>query len=170
MALAESAWLSAYRRLQRPLYNVLYRWLWSRQDCEDLMHEAFLRVWDKRDAVHEEGLDALIYRTALNLARNRLRWRELWQFVGLDASASAGDDPLLVAEVAERELRLRQALLRLSRTQRNVILLSEYAGLSTQEIAVALDIAPGTVGSRKHQALAALKQHVGKLGLGEDHD
>ena len=165
MALAESAWLSAYRRLQQPLYNVLYRWLWSRQDCEDLMHEAFLRVWDKREAVHEEGLDALIYRTALNLARNRLRWRELWQFVGLDENASAGDDPLMVADDAEREVRLRKALLRLSSAQRNVILLSEYAGLTTQEIAAALSIAPGTVGSRKHQALAALKVH-----LGEDHD
>ena len=165
MALPESAWLEAYRRLERPLFNVLYRSLWQRQDAEDLMHEAFLRVWDRRESVRVEGLDALLYTTALNLARNRLRWRELWRFVGFEADDQAPDDPLLDADGRQAESRLRQALNELTVEQRNVMLLAEYAGMTTDEIAKVLHIAPGTVGSRKHAA----KQRLRAL-LGEPHD
>jgi RNA polymerase sigma-70 factor (ECF subfamily) len=53
--------------------------LWNRQDCQDLIHDAFLRVWRQRQRIDMGSLDALIWTTALNLARNRLRWRRRQQ-------------------------------------------------------------------------------------------
>ncbi|MEO8801888.1 MAG: sigma factor, partial [Rudaea sp.] len=69
MALSEAELYACYRRMERPLYNVLYRWLWQAQDCQDLIHDAFVRVWDRRAQVDAKRLDNLVWTTALNLAR-----------------------------------------------------------------------------------------------------
>ncbi|AVP95732.1 hypothetical protein C7S18_00325 [Ahniella affigens] len=157
MAIDQERLLSAYQRLEKPLFNVLYRWLWNAADCEDVMQETFLRVFAVSARVHGDQLDALIYRTALNEAKNRRRWQRFKQFLALapddDATLLSAENPELVAEQSQ----LRKALEQLPADQRNVLLLSEFAGLSTDELADALNIAAGTVGSRKHRALQQLR-------------
>jgi RNA polymerase sigma factor (sigma-70 family) len=159
MTLREDALHASYRRLEKPLYNVLYRMLWQAQDCQDLIHDAYLRIWARRGRVDVERLDALVWTTSLNLARNRLRWRKLWRFGSLDevaplAAESGASDFLAVRQ-------LRQALAELPAASREVLLLAEFSGLRGAEIAVVLDIPAGTVASRKHQAMARLKQSMG---------
>jgi len=162
MPLSEGALCACYRRMEKPLYNVLYRWLWQAQECQDTMHDAFMRVWEKRGSVDEAKLDNFVWTTALNLARNRLRWRGLWRFSGPneEANALAGADPLEAAARRQRDARLRAALATLPQAMRQVLLLSEFGGLGVAEIAQVLGVPPGTVGSRKHQALARLRAQL----------
>jgi len=162
MPLSEGALYACYRRMEKPLYNVLYRWLWQAQECQDMIHDAFMRIWEKRASVDETKLDSLVWTTALNLARNRLRWRALWRFAESDgdATATADDDPFEAAARRQRDTRLRIALATLPRAMRQVLLLSEFGGLGIAEIAQALDIPSGTVGSRKHHALAQLRAQL----------
>lgn len=158
MAIGEEAFVACYRRIERPLHNVLYRLLWHGQDCQDLMHEAFLRIWKRRGDVDPARIDALVYATAMNLAKNRLRWRALWRWDDVDAiDATATDDP--VAGVMQAQL--RHALSTLSVEMRQVVLLSEIAGFGTAEVAQVLGIPAGTVGSRKHHALRRLRDLMG---------
>ncbi len=157
---------AAYARLERPLHNVLYRWLWDAGECQDLLHDAFMRVWDARARVDAARIDALIYTTALNLARNKLRWRGLWRWFAPDPDAADdGENPEQFATRACRERRLRDALDQLSHEHRDVVLLSECAGMNTTEIATVLAIPAGTVASRKHVAMARLR-----VLLGDDDD
>jgi len=157
MALGEGELYACYRRLETPLYNVLYRRLWQAQDCQDVVHDAFVRVWARRHQVDGPRLDALVWTTALNLARNRLRWRSLWRFGELDPLAAADADPLAEAARRGEQRRLRGALAHLPRAMRDVLLLAEFGGLGNAEIAAVLGIPIGTVGSRRHQALARLR-------------
>ena len=158
MGLDDAALHAAYRRLEKPMFNVLYRWLWDAAECMDVMHDAFLRVWSRRAQVREDGLDALLYATALNLARNRRRWRALWRREPPDPQAPApGEGPAEFAQRRADERRVRDALAQLSPALRDVVLLSEFSGLSTREIAAALGIPEGTVGSRKHVAVTRLR-------------
>lgn len=167
MAITEAELLAAFRRLERPLYNVLYRWLWHAHDCQDLIQDAFLRVWDQRLAIAPERLDALIYTSSLNLAKNKLRWRSLWRFGEIAAdTASAGiDGPAAGAEQAERERALRRVLDGFDRDSRNLVLLSECAGLSTEELVAVFGWPAGTVASRKHRVLARLRSELDALGF-----
>lgn len=161
MTLREDALQASYRRLERPLYNVLYRQLWQAQDCQDVIHDAFMRVWERRARVDEATLDALLWTTALNLSRNRLRWRRLWPQASMDevdamANGNTEPDDFLATR------RLHQALRGLPATSRDVLLLAEFSGLRGAEIAQVLGIPAGTVASRKHHAMERLKALLGE--------
>ncbi|MBD8874149.1 RNA polymerase sigma factor [Rhodanobacter sp. DHB23] len=161
MTLREDALYASYRRLERPLYNVLYRQLWQAQDCQDVIHDAFLRVWERRTGVDETTLDALLWTTALNLARNRLRWRKLWRHEPLDETAPPPDEGGAPTDFLATR-RLRKALRELPKVSRDVLLLSEFSGLRGAEIARVLGIPAGTVASRKHHAMERLKILLGE--------
>jgi len=159
VALTEGALYACYQRLERPLFDVLYRMLWNRHECQDLMHDAFLRVWQRRERVDGERVDSLVWVSALNLARNRLRWHRLWRTETFDVEwPDTAPTPEQSLHRVSDQRRLHGALKLLSVAMREVLLLSEFAELSQAEIARVLRIPPGTVASRRHHALARLRQ------------
>jgi RNA polymerase sigma-70 factor (ECF subfamily) len=60
---------------------------------------------------------------------------------------------------------MRDALDGLPTTLRDVLLLTELAGMTYPEIAVALGVAEGTVGSRRSRALARLRERLDVQGV-----
>ena len=161
MAIDESQLLACHARLEKPLHNVLYRRLWDAHECQDVIQETFLALWDRRARIVAATLDAFAWTTALNLAKNRLRWRTLRRYVALEDAHDA-PDPSLTPEQLASQSRVRVALEALDARLRDVLLLAEIAGLATNEIAAVLAIAPGTVGSRKHEATRRLRALLGE--------
>ncbi|HEY0199735.1 MAG TPA: RNA polymerase sigma factor [Rhodanobacter sp.] len=163
MALREDALYASYRRLEKPLFNVLYRQLWHVEDCQDVIHDAYVRVWERRGKVDEATLDALVWTTALNLAKNRLRWRVLRRHDVVDENL-----PQLMGDAQPMDFlatrRLHEALRQLPHAWRQVLLLSEFSGMRGNEIAGVLGIPAGTVASRKHLAMVRLKALMGVSG------
>src|SRR3954471_10618122 len=82
--LTRAALESLYTRLERRVWNVVYRWLWNRDDAADVVQEAFVKLWAMRERVQMETVEALVYRIAVNLAANRRRQRKVWGFVTLE--------------------------------------------------------------------------------------
>jgi RNA polymerase sigma-70 factor (ECF subfamily) len=159
--LDNAQWIDAYRRLEKPLYNVVYRVLWDPAESQDVVQEAFLRCWRHKESVRAEGFTALLYRTALNLASNRRRRARLWRMVGaatLETVADERKDELLSKSVRAAFEALPDALKR-------VVLLTEVAGMTYAEVAAALGIAEGTVGSRRTRALALLRESLDLQGV-----
>lgn len=161
MPIGEAELVASYRRVEQPLYNALYRMLWDAQECQDMIHDAFLRLWQRKAFVDAGGIDALAWTAALNLARNRLRWRRLrgWPVAPEEADAhAASDDPQAAAERAG----LHAALRRLPVKMLEVVLMAEFSGMGAREIAQVLGIPEGTVASRRHAAVQRLKQALGE--------
>lgn len=149
-----------YARLETPLYNVVYRWLWDAEESQDVVQEAFVKLWAKRATVRIETVEPLIYRIAINLASNRRRSRRKRTLIALDRAAEPSTDEnaegLLLRR--RRELRVRGALESLPPDLRRVIALTELSGLSYKQVGEVVGIPEGTVGSRRHKALAVLRQ------------
>jgi RNA polymerase sigma-70 factor (ECF subfamily) len=165
-ALDEAALERLYVKLEKPMFNVVYRWLWNAGDAQEVVQEAFLRVWRKRGGVDLATVEPLLYRTALNLASNRRRSARLWRWLGLE---EAGEEPAApgtseedLAQARRRE-RVRAAIDALPERLREVVLLTEYAELSYGEVGKALGIPAGTVGSRRNTALARLAEALGPI-------
>jgi RNA polymerase sigma-70 factor, ECF subfamily len=153
---------------ERALFNVVYRWTWDRDDAAEIVQEAFGRLWDMRQRVDVTRARPLVYRIALNLAASRRRWLRLRAFVGWhddhaidrpDPSSSPDADLL----ASERRRALAAALDRLPDALRRTVVLCELSDLSYEEIATVLQTRPGTVGSRRHAALALLRPMLSEL-------
>ncbi len=154
----ETSWVELYRALEKPLYNVVYRWLWDSTESEDIVQEAFMRCWRARDRIRPEGFKAFVYRTALNLASNRRRARKLWRFVSFESLQEEPADARRGAPLLSRHV--QQAIDSLPETLRRVLLLCELAGLSYGEVAAIAGVREGTVGSRRNRALALVRQRL----------
>lgn len=164
--LSRSRFEALFVKLEKPVFNVVYRWLWSAEESRDVTQEAFLKVWSARARVKLETVEPLVFQSALNLAANRLRVRRLRRFFSLDSAADERD-PRQHAEAAleteQRRAKVREAIDALPEKLKAVVVLCEFSGLSTNEIAQALGVPPGTVGSRRHQAMQQLEARLGSL-------
>jgi RNA polymerase sigma-70 factor (ECF subfamily) len=154
-----------YLKLEKPMFNVVYRWLWNASDAQEVTQEAFLRIWKARDRVDLATVEPLLYRTALNLASNKRRAARLWRWIGIDAASDVeGDaDAEIDAGLAERRARVRAAIEALPERLREVIVLAELAELTYDQIGATLGIPAGTVGSRRHAALRQLAAELGDI-------
>lgn len=152
-----------FSRLEKPVYNVVYRWVWREQDAADIVQEAFLRLWRMRDEVRDETVEALVFRIAINLASNKRRKRKLWQWTGLSAVAelASSANPETALTGARDRTQVREAIDGLPEKLRRVVVMTELSGLPYAEVASALEIPVGTVGSRRNAALAKLRDKLG---------
>ncbi|RZQ59543.1 RNA polymerase sigma factor [Amycolatopsis suaedae] len=134
--------------------------------AEDLVAETFLTAIRRRVTYDPAAASVRgwLYGIATNLLRNHVR-REIR---GYRATARARNrlveqadpaDAVAVSRVdAETQMRsLAGALARLRAEDRDVLLLSSWAGLEPGEIAVALDIPASTVRSRLHRVRHKLR-------------
>jgi RNA polymerase sigma factor (sigma-70 family) len=122
-------------------------------EAEELMQEAFLKVWERWNRV--SGLEdptGYLYRTAMNAFRSRYRRaaRAARRVVGLAPPA----DPFEAAD--ERDL-VARALAKLSRRQRAALVLTEVLGYGSEEAGRVLGVKAVTARVLASQARAALR-------------
>jgi len=155
-----------FLRLERPIYNVVYRWVWDREEARDTVQEAFMRLWRMRRRVRLETVEPLLYRIAVNLAANRRRMNKIRRWITLESAgemAAGGIGDMERMEARERDLAVRRAVDSLPERLRRVVLLCEFSGLTYEQIGNSLGIPAGTVGSRRNTALALLQKRLGPL-------
>jgi RNA polymerase sigma-70 factor (ECF subfamily) len=158
------------------VYRAIFRVVGSREEAEDLVQETFLRLHGQRFAAgSDHNVRAWLYKVATNLALNALRGDQRREQRHQRAARQAlvdGDpvpDPAEVVVQDDERARVRQVLAGLSPRQAQLLML-RHAGLSYREVAKALDIAPGSVGTllaRAHAAFAtayATNVPVGEKG------
>jgi RNA polymerase sigma-70 factor, ECF subfamily len=138
----------------------------DRARAEDVVQETLLRAWRHR-AILESSPPALrswLYKVARNIVIDEWRSRrvQLETTVADVPEAATGDDAddqrLLAWVVAE-------AVTRLSPEHRAVLLECYYRGRPVAEAARRLGVPEGTVKSRTHYALRALKLALEEMGV-----
>lgn len=124
--------------------------------------EAMTRAYQRWNEVREYGNpQGWIYRVGLNWARSFLRRRRR-----VTVSDSLHD--VAVRDRSPNDPALASALARLDDKHRSVVVLRYLMDWSVDQTAEALRIAPGTVKSRLHRALAQLETDLGGAGHGEE--
>ncbi|WP_244930924.1 SigE family RNA polymerase sigma factor [Nocardioides sp. W7] len=122
-------------------------------EAEEAVAEAFARAWSHWGKVRTlERPEAWVVRTAVNATISSWRRRRR------EAPTATPPDGVQ-ADAADRT-DLMTALHRLPPRQRDVVVLRYLLDLSTQQTADHLGIAPGTVASQLHKAIATLRSHL----------
>jgi len=129
----------------------------DRAEAEDLMQDAFLKVWERWG--HVRSLDdptGYLYRTAMNLYRKRLRRAA----VALRHAIHPRPSRQPLDEVESRDVVLR-ALSTLSPRQRMSLVLTDLLGYTSEEAGRLMGVKPTTVRVLVSQGRSALRTSMG---------
>ena len=147
-----------YRRHRDWAVRVAYRFTGEREGALDVMQEAFAYLLTRFPGFRlTAALPSFLYVVLKHaaLSRKRRQRRE----VPADGASDTPEPHAAHNSGAHDEAsrRLGAAVERLPDGQREVLLMRVVDGMTTAEIAGALSVRPGTVKSRLHHALAALR-------------
>ena len=159
--ITEPIWKSWFARHGNKLLLFARQQARNPHDAEDLVQEAFVRIWRLYGHTGEVA-PGLVYRAIRRLAidwarsidRRVIREQKTYD---LSPLSSAFEDSL---EKDERQQALLRAVDRLPEEQKEVLTLKIWGELTFDEIARTLDMSLNTVASRYRYALQKLKDWV----------
>jgi RNA polymerase sigma-70 factor (ECF subfamily) len=134
-------------------------------DVQDVAQESVARLLRYRDSEPAEAWTALLYRIAINVARDRARHERHAPSSSVDAGTIAADDsPEQHASDQQALARVREAILGLPPRCRAVYLMHRVEGLSYPEIARRNGISTKAVEKHMSHALRALRDARERAG------
>lgn len=141
------------------LYSIALHVVRDVGQAEDATQQALIQIWRQLPRLREpDRFETWAYRIVTREALAEVRRRSRW----LPASgmrllgAEQASTPDSASALAERD-RLLRGLERLSADHRAVLVLKHYADLGDDEIAEALGVPAGTVRSRLHYSMRAMR-------------
>lgn len=162
-------WVSRLvQKYDKALRTYLYRLLRSEADAEDVAQESYVKLYRLTQPDEVRYPRALLFRTATNLAINRLAGWKRDKMVTMDPSEldalgslqwSAETSAMYGEAVHELSLIIRS----LTPRTRQVLVLHRFLGMTNQEIADELGITHSTVEQHMTRALAQCRQRMNKL-------
>jgi RNA polymerase sigma factor (sigma-70 family) len=125
------------------IYNLALRLVRQREDAEDITHDVLIRAYERLPRDREVRLRPWLYRITLNRCYDHLRAtaRHRPAHEEPERDAVAPGDPF---EQAELGALFERTLETLSSRQQVALLLKDVHGLSTAELALLLEVTPGS--------------------------
>lgn len=159
----------AFRKLFETQYNQLEWYAFGivreRDTARDLVNDAFLQLWQRKDTFSPERdpipwLKTTIHNRALNHLRDNRKYHPDLEYVlNQMVEISALHDPLDFKQLQKSLLR---ALEKMPTRVKEVFLLSRNENLKYQQIADRLGISVKTVEVQMGKALKLLREHLGE--------
>ena len=159
-----------YDRYGKLVYTVAHRVLNNDrvlnnvEAAEDITQETFLKLWQNAEVYQASRgtLSSFLVMLARSRSIDKVRSRQshhqrLQQWQHVHHTTQKQPTPLENATLDERASLVRDALKQLSDTERKVLEIAYYEGLSQSEIAKHTEVPLGTVKSRSRQALKKLR-------------
>ena len=151
-----AAWAAWYDRYFPALYRYALARTANREEAEDIASQVFVRALESIDRYRYEGRPVLawLYRICHNLVADRARRDKRRPYIPLesiDAKGTADEQLIARTELAE-------ALNRLNREQREVVVLRYLVAMNTREIAAAMGKSEAAVYSLQVRAVSNLRK------------
>ena len=163
--LTEATFKSIYDRLAPKLVAFARSWSGDKALAEDIVQDAFLQVWLRRDTIAKiEKIDTLIYTIVRNnlINRHKKKLKEQAYLAELSTSSNHAFDS---AEENQKIDLVKKHIEALPPKSKKVFLLSRKNGLTYQEIANELSISTKSVEKHISKAIKILKKRVNQFNL-----
>lgn len=160
----EAAFTELYNRYWKKLLTRAYMQLRSREEAEELLHDVFVKLWNRRETIqlrhsfHTYIAAVLKYEILQKLADRRKERMK---------TGTAGHPIPLTDDSTQQRLdfldlrnQLEASVRQLPNQCQLVFRLSREKGLAEKEIAQKLQLSPKTVQNHLHRALKALKDFL----------
>ena len=151
------------RRYANPLLTYLERMMNDHHQAEELFQEVFLRVWLKRTQYRTgKPFRSWVFAIATNCGRSQFRKAKISRspFVDADEMSDGTDSPVTAAVSTETAAIVSNAVAQLPQTQRTVVVLRIWNGLSFDEIAKSVGCGESTARSHMHHGLNSMRRFL----------
>jgi len=151
-----------YVNYSAALFGVIYKMLENRELAEDVLQEAFIKIWNNFS--NYDSFKGRLFTWMLNIARNltidTIRSKGYKNQAKIRNSENTVDNISDKATTAESfdALGIRKHLTLLKNDQKQIIDLAYFGGLTQEEISKTLDIPLGTVKTRMRMAIIELRK------------
>ena len=153
---------------ERRMYAVALRMCGNREDAQDCLQEAMLRVYRAIGGFKgQSSFSTWVYRITMNTCLDELRRKKNRQNTSLDNLLDLGWSPADESNAPEKqamrsELRrnLNRAIQELPEEMRSAVVLRDIQGFSYDEIARMLEINVGTIKSRISRGREKLREKL----------
>ncbi len=157
---------SLFHKYSEKLYGFSFSLLKNHEDSKEIVQEAFIRIWEKRNNIDSsKSFKSYLFQISYNLIIDQLRYRlkdnEFREFLaGYFESEKIELETRIDCETIEKKVKI--ALEELPEKRRRIFVLSREAGLSHKEIAAKLGISVKTVENQITLSLRHIRQKLGK--------
>lgn len=150
-----------FEKHSKELHDFLYYKYGADKNPQDLVQEAFAKLWANCKNVTIDKARAYLFTVANNLTLNVIaRRKTVLNYQKLDHSTSTHESPEYKLEESEYMDRLQSALESLTADQRVTFMLNRVEGKKHKEIAELLGISQKAVEKRIYKALSILKSKL----------
>ena len=145
----------------KDLFNFLYYKYGSNNNPNDLVQEAFIKLWNNCHKVVFEKAKSFLFTVANNQMLSELaKKKTALKYAEIKPTSHSNETPEFVIEEKEYGQRLEEAIADLTEDQRVTFLLNRVEGKKHQEIADMLGISRKAVEKRIYTALGKLREKV----------
>lgn len=160
------AFRKVYEKYHRPVYGIAFKYLKSKSQAEDAVHDVFIKLWNYRKKLDAgQSLKGFLFTTAknhvLNMIRNRKRDEEKNKEYAYLKPVSKNKT---VAKLTLKNYKkvFEYFLKQLPEGKREIFELKMQEGKSNNEIAQKLNISVNTVKSQYYKASKFIKKQLGE--------
>ena len=152
------AFSELYRQTSGVVYGFAMSILRNRHDAEDVMHDAFIKIYQSAVTYKPSGNPmAWILTIVRNLCLNKIRAGKVCEDLSEYADLAGGSDDhenLLDRMVLETAMSILDA------EERQIVVLHAMTGLKHREIAEILELPTGTILSKYNRALKKMRKEL----------
>ncbi len=160
----ESVFNQLFHTFSGTLYNFIYYKCGNQAQSNDLVQEAFIKLWENCAKVSKEKAKSFLYTVCNNSFLNEVAHHKVvLKYTENKTTTINEQSPHYLLEEKEFDAKLQKAIAGLSEAQRTAFLLNRIDGKKYREIAEILNISVKAVEKRMSQALETLRKEIKNL-------
>ena len=153
-----------YSEHSKSLYNFAFYKTGDSAQSEDLVQEAFIKMWNNCAKIIFEKAKPFLFTVVNNLFLNQVAHKKVvLNYAKQGVKESTNESPEFILEEKEFMNKLQGAIADLKEGQREVFLLNRIDKKTYREIAEMLSISVKAVEKRMHLALKQLREQIGDI-------
>lgn len=150
-----------YNNVSEAVWRFIYFKCGDQAQADDLVQEAFIKLWQNCAKVPEEKAKSFLYTVANNKFLNEVAHKKVvLAHAKLQTTKVDNQSPEFMMEEKQYHQKLQTALANLTEAQRTAFLLNRIEGKKYAEIAEMLNISVKAVEKRMSKALASLRKDI----------
>ena len=160
----ENTFSRIYETHGKPVWRFIYFKCGNTAQADDLVQEAFIKLWQNCAKVPQEKAKSFLYTVCNNAFLNEVAHNKVvLKYAKAKPTKTNYQSPEFLMEEKQFQEKLKNSLENLTEAQRTAFLLNRIEGKKYAEIAEMLNISVKAVEKRMSKALVTLRKEIGNI-------